>query len=102
MINSLELNPNAVESHYELSRTYLALNRWQAAEPHALKATQLQAGFAPAHVALGNILLRKRDAPAALVEFRKYLELAPKGEFAEQVRAVISRIETALGDTKQH
>ena len=35
----------------------------------------------------GNILLRVNQPERALVEYREYLRLAPKGEFVPQVRA---------------
>jgi hypothetical protein len=52
------------------------MGRWKDAEPHALKATGLQPGMAKAHVLMGNILLRERNAPAALAEFKSEYQVA--------------------------
>ncbi len=92
----LELNPEVAQGHYELSRTYWALGRWREAEPHALKAAQLEPNLAPVHVILGNILLRKREAAAALQHFKEYLRLEPDGPFAASTREMVAKIEKAL------
>ncbi len=97
LLHGLELNPAAAEGRYELGRVYWALGRWPEAEPHARKAVELRPDFAPAHALLGNIMLRKRDAPAALQEFKEYLRLDPNGPMAEPVREMVAKIEKALG-----
>ncbi len=56
----------------------------------------LRSEFAVAHHLLGNILLRKHDAPAALQEFREYLRLEPNGPFAPPRREFVAKIEPAL------
>jgi len=96
LTRGLEINPDAVEGQYELAKTYLALGRWQDAEPHALKAAALQPAMAPVHVLLGNIALRKRDAPGALKEFQEYLRLDPKGPMAEGTQAMVKKIQDTL------
>ncbi len=45
---------------------------------------------------MGNILLRKREAPAALHEFKEYLRLEPNGPFAAPTRELVAKIEQAL------
>jgi tetratricopeptide (TPR) repeat protein len=92
----LELSPDAAGGQYELALTYWALGRWQDAEPHARKAVELRPALAPAHVLLGNIMLRKRDAPEALREFKEYLRLDPKGPMAGPVRDMVAKIQKAL------
>ncbi len=96
LLRGLELTPETPDGHYELGRAYWALGRWQDAEPHARKALELRSDFAAAHLLMGNVLLRKRDAPAALQEFREYLRLEPNGPFAPPTRAVVAKIEQAL------
>jgi hypothetical protein len=66
LLQGLKLDDDSPQGHYELAKTYWALGRWQDAEPHALKAATLQPNLAAVHVLLGNIDLRKREAPAAL------------------------------------
>ena len=96
----LEINPQAVEGEYELTKTYLAMQQWDDAEPHAAKAVTLQPDFAPAHILMGNILLHKHDPAGALREFREYLHIAPNGPMAEQTHTVVAKIEKALAATK--
>lgn len=97
LLRGLELNPEAADGYYELGKAYWSLGRWQEAEPHARKAVSLRADYATAHLLLGNILLRKRDAPAALQEFKEYLRLEPQGPFAGSTRDLVAKIEKALG-----
>jgi len=96
LTRGIEINPDIPEGHYELAKTYWALGRWQDAEPHATKAAALQPAMAPVHVLLGNIALRKRDAPGALKEFQEYLRLDPKGPMAEGAQAMVKKIQDAL------
>jgi Flp pilus assembly protein TadD len=93
---SLGAKPDSVEALYEISRSHLALNRWQDAEPNAAKAIALAPTFAPVHVSMGNIYLRKRDAVSALKEFETYLKLEPNGPFAPQTLEIANKIKAAL------
>jgi len=79
LVRGLELKPDVPEGQYELAKTYWALGRWEEAEPHAQKAVALAPSMAPVHVLLGNVALRRRDNLTALVEFKQYLQLDPKG-----------------------
>jgi tetratricopeptide (TPR) repeat protein len=96
LIEGLKLDDGSPQGHYELAKTYWALGRWQDAEPHALKAAALQPAMAPVHVLLGNIALRKRDAPEALKEFQEYLRLDPKGPMAEGTQAMVKKLQDGL------
>jgi tetratricopeptide (TPR) repeat protein len=96
LTRGLELSPDFAEGQYELGRAYWAMGRWPDAEPHARKATGLQPGMAKAHVLMGNILLRERNAPAALTEFKEYLQLDPSGPLSGPTREMVSKIEKAL------
>lgn len=95
LTRGLELESESPEGQYELARTYWATRRWQAAEPHALKAESLQPKLPGVHVVLGNIYLQKRDNTAALKEFNEYLRLEPQGPMSEGVRTMIAKLEKA-------
>ncbi len=99
LLASLALKPDAAEAHYEISRTYLGLNKWEMAEPHALAAVKLQPTFAPGHIALANIYLKRRKNQEALDEFESYLKLDPNGQFATPARAMVSKISSAAGSS---
>src|SRR5712691_1620928 len=96
LVRGLELDAETADGHFELSKTFWALGRWQDAEPHVRKVIALRPEIPVAHHLLGNILLRKRDAPAALQEFREYLRLEPNGPFAPPTREFVAKIEQAL------
>ncbi len=96
LLRGLELNPETAEGHYELGKAYWALGRWQEAEPPAQKALALRPEFPAAHLLMGNILLRKREAAAALQEFKEYLRLEPNGPMAPPTREMVAKIERAL------
>ncbi len=97
LVRGLELDPETADGHYELGKAYWALGRWQEAEPHVRKALTMHPEFATGHLLLGNILMRKRDAPAALQRFKEYLRLDPDGPFAVPTRDLVAKIEQALG-----
>jgi len=96
LARGLELDPKSPDGQYHIAEAYWNLGRWQESEQHAGKALALKSDFAPPHVLLGNSLLRKRDAPGALKEFKEYLRLAPQGEFAPATRAAVQRLEKGL------
>src|ERR1043165_1396925 len=52
--------------------------------------------LAEAHLLAGNILLRVNQRERALVEYREYLKLAPKGEFVPQVQELVRKVEKTL------
>ena len=93
LTRGLELKADVPEGQYELAKTYWALGRWEEAEPHAQKAVALAPSMAPVHVLLGNVALRRRDTLTALVEFKQYLQLDPKGPMAPGVTQMIQKIE---------
>jgi len=57
---------------------------------------QLKPDLAEAHLLAGNILLRVNQRERALVEYREYLRLAPKGEFVAQVQELVRKVEKTL------
>lgn len=94
--HGLELAPDSADGHYHIAEAYWNLGRFDDSEPHARKALALNPEMASAHVLIGNSMLRKRDAPAALKEFKEYLRLAPQGEFAPATKATVDRLEKGL------
>lgn len=94
--NALGKKPNSPEANYELSRSLFGQGRWREAEAPATECNKLSPEFAPVHVVLGNISLRKRDANGALQHFREYLKLDPNGPFGQQTRDMVGKIEAAL------
>jgi len=98
---ALVLNPQSSEGQYEMGRSLWAMGKWQQAEPHVLKAIEVNKTFPPPHVLMGNIYLRHRDARSALSEFQRYLDLDPQGPQAPAVQEIIARIHKALEAQKK-
>jgi len=96
LLKGLELKPEAAGGHYELAKTYWAQGRWQDAAPHARQAVAAMPDLAPAHVLLGNVMLRESNAQGALHEYQEYLRLDPNGSMAPGVRQMIEKIQKAL------
>ena len=91
----LELTPDATVGKYELAKTYWGMGRWQDAAPLAAETVKALPDLAAAHVLLGNIRLKLRDAPGALHEYQEYLRIEPQGSLAPQVRDMIDKIQKA-------
>ena len=70
------------------------MNNWQMAEPHIVEAIRIEPRFAPAHVAMGNILLKKGDPHSAQEQYKEYLKLDPSGMFAAGVRSILDKMKT--------
>jgi tetratricopeptide (TPR) repeat protein len=92
----LELTPDATIGKYELAKTYWGMGRWQDAAPLAADTVKTLPDLAAAHVLLGNIRLKLRDAPGALHEYQEYLRIEPQGALAAQVRDLVEKIQKAL------
>jgi tetratricopeptide (TPR) repeat protein len=77
------------------------LKHLDVAEFSARRATELDAAheIPRSELLLGSVLIAKGDRAGGLQHFRKYLELVPKAQDAEQVRKAIAQLE-APGDAK--
>ena len=77
------------------------LKRLEEAEMSARRATELDARheIPRSELLLGTVLIAKGDRAGSLQHFKKYLELVPKAQDAEQVKKAIAQLE-APGDAK--
>ena len=94
---SLEIRPDSAEAHYELARSFWGLGKWQAADPHARQAIELNKDYAGPHALMGNIYIERQDPEAALAEFEEYLRLDPDGSLAPSVKEIVAQLKKALG-----
>ncbi len=101
LLNGLELNDKSWHGHFTLSRLYWDLGDLQKAGPALGRALQLKPDFAEAHLLAGNILLRLNQHERALEEYREYLRLAPKGEFAASAKELIEKLTKAVAENKK-
>ncbi len=97
---ALKINPTSPEADYEISRSYWGLKQWEASEPYITKGLELNKDFAPLHVAMGNIFLKKKDPQRALAEYERYLALAPDGIFVHDVQQISEKLKQQLAAKK--
>lgn len=111
LIQGLQIEDRSFQGHLSLARVYWSMASKikddTAARPylekaydHVKKALELNPNLAQAHLLKGNLLLRVRRAADALHEFEEYLRLDPKGQLADQTRAVVEKIKQALAQQK--
>ena len=83
------------ELYFCLRRGKLQSEALDVAETNARRATDLDhAHEVPrAELLLGSVLVAKGDRAGALQHFRKYLEIVPKAQDAEQIKRAIAQLE---------
>ncbi len=94
LLNGLKLDDKSWHGHFTLARLYLERDQTMKAAPEIGRTLQLKPDFAEAHLLAGNILLKINQRDRAIVEYQEYLRLAPKGEFADEVRDLVKKLGT--------
>jgi Flp pilus assembly protein TadD len=101
LLKGLVIENRSWQGHFTLGQVYWTRNSsgdlLKAGRQIAL-TLQLNPGLAGAHLLAGNIFLRAKKRDDAIVEFQEYLRLAPKGEFAYQVRETLQKIRPPKSD----
>lgn len=95
LLAGLKLDEKSWHGHFTLARLYWERNEVMKAAPEIGRTLQLKPDFAEAHLIAGNILLRLNQPERARVEYEEYLRLAPKGEYAADVRVLIQKLKAA-------
>jgi tetratricopeptide (TPR) repeat protein len=94
---AVALNPQEFpELYFYYAVANYNLKRLDLAEQGASRATELDSAheIPRAELLFGSVLLAKGDRAGALQHMRKYLEIVPKAEDAEQVKKTIAALET--------
>ena len=91
----LKIENRSWRGHFALGRTYWASSDIKQAAKQIALTLQLNPDLADAHLFAGNILLRGGKREDARTEFEAYLRLAPKGEFATQVKQILQKMKTS-------
>ena len=94
----LKLDQKSWHGHFTLGRLYWDMGEVAKAGGPIGMTLQLKPELAEAHLLAGNILLRVNQRERALIEYREYLRLAPKGEFVGQVQELVRKVEKTLPD----
>ncbi|MGI5863981.1 MAG: tetratricopeptide repeat protein, partial [Myxococcales bacterium] len=85
-----ELAPDNSDIQVLLALARLDLGRLGPAEQAARRALELDASNARAHLVLGTVSQERGDTKRARSEYEEYLRLAPSGEHAKDVQAILS------------
>lgn len=96
--DGLKLDQKNWHGQFTLGRLYWDMGEVVKAGGPIGMTLQLKPDLAEAHLLAGNILLRVNQRERALVEYREYLKLAPKGEFVSQVQELVRKVEKTLPD----
>ena len=100
LLEGLKLDDKSWNGYFTLARLYWDRENIAKAAPAIGHTLQLKPDFAPAHLLAGNILLKVNQQERALTEYREYLRLEPKGEFAVQTRELAEKLSKAIGEKK--
>ena len=98
---ALKIDNKSWQGHFTLGRVYWEKGEALKAGPHIGQTLQLMPDLAEAHLLAGNIFVRASLPENAIVEYKEYLRLAPKGEFAETARVMVQKIERSLAEKKK-
>jgi hypothetical protein len=79
-------DPDCLEAHFNLGNLQHDLGRFRDAELCYREALRVDAQFADAHFYLAVTLEKQQKSAEARPHWRRYLELAPAGEWAELAR----------------
>ena len=100
LLDGLKLDEKSWDGYFTLARLYWDRENIPKAAPAIGHTLQLKPDFAPAHLLAGNILLKVNQQERALAEYREYLRLEPKGEFAVPTRDLVEKLSKAIAEKK--
>jgi Flp pilus assembly protein TadD len=95
-----ELDAQSWQCQYELARALYGLHRFAEAESYAETAVKLQPRNAVMRLELAKIHMQMHKYPALLDDLNAYLEIAPTGAQADQVRKARDKIQQSLANTQ--
>jgi len=83
---AIKLDPSSADAHYWLGMVHEDARRTGKAREEFEEALRKRPNYAQAWYDLGEVSRKLKDKKGAERAFRKYLELAPDGTFASDVR----------------
>jgi tetratricopeptide (TPR) repeat protein len=90
---AIAANPENAEAHSGLAMVYVELGRDRQAKASAHAAIKLDANQPRAQLVLALIAANGSDMETAKKYYKKYLQLAPNGKHAEEVRRILKTLE---------
>jgi Flp pilus assembly protein TadD len=89
---AIEASPSSASIAVMLAKTELDRGRTKEALTWAQKAVAIDADIADAYVFIGMAEQEAGHTAAAKVAYKRYLQLAPKGKYAAEIRSVVSNM----------
>ena len=87
-----DLNPIQAETEIRIGRYYMKKGSFRAAAGRFDEATKWNPASSEAYLMLGEAREKLKDAKAAKAAYAKYLELAPDGKMADDVKKRMSKL----------
>jgi predicted negative regulator of RcsB-dependent stress response len=98
---ALTLDDKSWLAHYSLGRIYWDKKDFVNAGKHVAHTLQLQPEFADARLLAGNIFVRAQLPENAIIEYEEYLRIAPKGQFANEIKELVQKLKTLVAKRKK-
>jgi tetratricopeptide (TPR) repeat protein len=90
-----DANPDSAEAYGLLAHALFNRNRRREALGAAEKAVKINPKWADAYVIIGGVHQDAGETGDAKRAYERYLELDPKGQYAPDLRAIVSKLEPA-------
>jgi Flp pilus assembly protein TadD len=96
----LDVEPDHVGALVLLSNLLIEEGEIDKALAPARRAAFIDSEFPDAHLALGVVRQERGNLEGALDSYSRYLELQPKGQYAESIRREVKRLQKRLAEKK--
>lgn len=100
LLKALTLDDKSWLAHYALGRIYWDKKDLINAGKQVAFTLQLQPDFPDARLLAGNIFVRAHLPENAIIEYEEYLRIAPKGQFANEIRELVQKLKTLVAKKK--
>lgn len=91
LLNAATGTTNAAAPYNQAANAFNA-GHFKEAKQHLMKAIAADASFADSYYLLGLVEMNQGSLPGAKTNFKKYLELAPNGKHAQEVKDALSAL----------
>ena len=89
---AVDANPKSAEALTLMAHTELNRGRMSSANELATRAAAIDPNNAEAHLIMGGVLQDSGRNSEAKAAYRRYLQLAPQGRYASELRSIVSSI----------
>ncbi|HEY3443205.1 MAG TPA: tetratricopeptide repeat protein [Paludibaculum sp.] len=87
-----DLNPIQAENEIRVGRYYMKKGSFRAAAGRFDEATKWNPASSEGYLMLGEAREKLKDAKGARAAYQKYLEIAPDGKFADDVKKRLGKL----------